>query len=109
MSGNAIAGQVGHRHVAWAGAGGQCELGGEGTVTVVHQDADRVRALVGSEDVELAVTGGVGHRHAPDTVADGVRQGGWNVPSPLERNTLTVSSIRLAVTTSWIPSPVKSP
>ena len=31
------------------------------------------------------------------------------MPSPLPRNTLTVSSIRLAVTMSGMPSPFKSP
>ena len=67
-------------------------------------------ALVGDGEVEPAVAIEVA-RHEGDRpiVRPRTARAVWKVPSPLPRNTETVSENELATTRSALPSPLKSP
>ena len=68
----------------------------------------RVVALVGGDDVDLAIAVEVAHRDRARCCPVGKTSCGSKVPSPLPSSTLTVLSPRLDVTMSGMPSPLKS-
>src|SRR5207247_8214754 len=60
---DAVASEIGHFHGSRVGAGSVLDAGLESPVTVARQNAGRVLALVGDDQIELAVGIEVAHGH----------------------------------------------